>query len=165
MYVEVHVWLPQSFFLFCDELKTIFGWNHCEYLRLRPNSWEPVKCTQALIVCRGDYSWHSNNNYLLQKCPNARSQTHQVVIEALLHFKGRSLIIAPNTWQEKRYFCVLVCCTVFSRVVLKEISKNGWIEYSMLWSAFLTSKAGKILLNLYLNHQISLNANLAKITL
>ena len=50
------------------------------------------------------------------------------MLEALLYFLSRSLILAPNIRQGKHCFSVLVCCTgssVFSRAALKEISKIG----------------------------------------
>ena len=45
-------------------------------LRLRSTSWKTVKCMQAPIVHVSNDSWHSNNNYLLQKCANVHSHTH-----------------------------------------------------------------------------------------
>ena len=81
-------------------------------LRFRSTSRKPVKCTHAPIVYVSNYSWHSNNNF----CGSA--QTHVPKLTRwcsrpchIIYFEGRSLILVPNIRQEKRYFCVLVCCT------------------------------------------------------
>ena len=41
---------------------------------------------------------------LLRKCANAHSQTHQVVLEVLLYFEGRSLILTPKYKARKALF-------------------------------------------------------------
>ena len=64
-------------------------------------------------------------------------------------FEGRSLILAPNIRQEKRFFSVLVCFTG-SVVYLagRHVKKSGKLDLNSLRSAFLTPKSSYIPTNI-----------------
>ena len=84
-------------------------------LRLRSTS---SKCIQGPIVCVDNYSWRLAKYTIIiyfGSCTNAPNSL--AMLEALPYFKGRSLILAPNIRQGKRFFCVLMCCAGIAQCI------------------------------------------------
>ena len=68
----------------------------------------------------------------MRKYANVRSQTHQVVLQALPYFEARSLILAPNRQESviSAFWCVV---RVVPRLIAgREISKIGRSEAHFL---------------------------------
>ena len=138
-------------------------------LRLRSTGQKPVKYTHVPNLYVSNYSWRSNNNFYYG---NAQTRIPKLTrwcsrICRIIYFKGRSLILAPNIRQEKRYFCVLVCCTCSAMYLagqhLKKLDLN-WKFYTPKCISYAQRR--KVLINItkvYLKHQISLSADLANI--
>ena len=93
------------------------------------------------------------DNIVYYPCPNSLA-----MVEALPYFESRSLILAPNIRQGKRFCSGVVCC-MGSAVYLagRHLKKSRKL---VLRSAFLSPKAVQLLLKLYIKRQISSRADL-----
>ena len=100
-------------------------------------------------------------NYLLWTLHERASPNSLVMLEALLYFESRSLILVPNIRHVKHFFSVLVCYTR-SAVYLAGRHKSKSRKLDLNWRFYdsrriLKPKAAK---KGYLKWQICLRANL-----
>ena len=98
-----------------------------------------MKCIPALVVYISNYSWRI---YLLQRLHEGTSPNSLTMLEALLSFEGRSLILAQTIRQGKDFFCILVSCTCSAEYLANLIMYRNAHE----------KKNDEFTPNLYFNH-------------